>query len=219
VPESPGSDIIAGIGLKGKDMGMGGGGHKICLDTETTGLFSASHHVIEVAAVVLGPDLQEVASFSTLANPGPEAMAQASPEALSVNGITAGRLLGAPSPAEAAEALRRFLASYPGTLHAFPVEFDRSFLACLPWGLQDGWGSCIQELSTKIMLSAGEPIEVRRGKLRASLKNAAKFFGVNQNGAHQALPDARAAAQILAAILSQREEEAITDELSLGEEG
>lgn len=171
------------------------------LDTETTGLDPAHAHIIEVAAVVLDQDFEVHSFFSTLVNPGPRAMREASQEALRINEITPEDVEHAPSSSAASEAIQGFLAHYPGRLHSFPSEFDRKFLICPPWELNGTWGDCIQELATKIMVEAGENIWMRDGKQRARLKDAARFFGVNQPGAHRALVDAMTAAKIYSEIL------------------
>jgi len=195
---------------------MGDAGWRAVLDTETTGLDATQAHIVEVGAVVLGHDLKEVASFSTLANPGPEALDRADPEAMRIHGIPMEEILAAPPAADAAKELRRFLDAYPGTLHAFPVSFDMNFLKRPPWNIRDDWGKCVQWGATEFMNKAGALERFSDGKPRwARLSAAAKFFGVAQEGAHRALTDARTAALVMAEILTRLREEDILDEVRL----
>lgn len=171
---------------------------KLYLDVETTGLDPKVAHVIEVGAVVFKDEV-EIDSFSTLANPGEEALRQASQSAMAISGITAEMLSGAPSLDDAAKALLSFLERHPDALfHAYNNEFDAGFLAQAPWNVPSSrWGECVMLAAKKITKTARWP----------KLGHAAKFFGVVYMDAHRALGDARTAARVHREILSWREEE------------
>jgi DNA polymerase III epsilon subunit-like protein len=168
------------------------------LDVETTGLDPKVAHIIEVGAVVFNGEV-EVDSFSTLANPGGEALRQASPGAMSVNRITAEMLAGAPSLEDAAKALLVFLERHPeAVFHAYNNKFDAGFLAQAQWNVPSArWGECVMLAAKKIMKMAWWP----------RLGQAAQFFGVAYVDAHRALGDARTAALVHKEIVSRREED------------
>lgn len=171
---------------------------RLYLDVETTGLDPKAAHVIEIGAVVF-KDEAEVGSFSTLINPGEEALRQASADALAVNGITPEMLTGAPAPKDAGKAFLSFLERHPdSTFHAYNNEFDSGFLAQAPWNVpQNRWGECVMLAAKKIMKMGRWP----------KLGHAAKVFGVAYTDAHRALGDARTAALVHKEILTRREDD------------
>lgn len=188
------------------------------LDVETTGLKTPSSRIVEVACVVMGAQGVETASFSTLVNPGAEALAAADPGAWKVNGLSPELLNKAPTEERAAHGLEEFLERFWGAeLHAFNSEFDAWFLAKAPWGVMPRqWGDCIMLLSQKIMGEAGALSQSSdKSFRRPSLAKAAAFFGVVQAGAHRALTDARTAGKIHAEILRRASDENAVDEVKL----
>jgi DNA polymerase-3 subunit epsilon len=190
------------------------------IDVETTGLEVLSARIVEVACVVMGAGGVETGSFSTLVNPGAEALAAAHPDAWRVNGLSPEKLVDAPSEEKAACKLEEFLERFWGAeLYAFNTEFDACFLAKPPWGVSPRqWGGCVMLASQKVMGEAGVLQKGSTGGFRRpSLAKAAAFFSVTQAGAHRALTDARTAALIHAEILRREKTE---DEIkSFMEEG
>lgn len=183
------------------------------LDVETTGLIAGKHRIVEVGAAVYDSQFNECASFSSLVNPGLEAVRNAEPKALEVHGIPPEEILAAEFEVSVAERLRRFFVRYRGTLHSWPVEFDRSFLALPPWSLERGWGECIKQAAFELISASGDLSQFKldhSGRVR--LKDAARYFGVTQEGAHRGLSDSRTAGKIFIEILRRRVEEASQDE-------
>lgn len=197
--------------------------YRIFLDVETTGLKSYNSHVIEASAVVVDPGFKEVDRFHSLANPGEEALAQASPEAFEVNQIALDEVRKAPTIIDVAANLRKFLERFPQTqYHAYNNDFDLWFLARSPWSIASrNWGECIMLATQKIMEEAGTLKKFPDGNPKwPSLQEAAKFFGIPMEQTHRALDDARMAALIYREILRRREELILEDEASfLQEEG
>lgn len=186
------------------------------LDVETTGLVAARHHVIEVAAVILGRNLEESASFSSLANPGEEAILAADPQALSANQITPAMIREAPPSEKVARELEAFLDAHWGTtLHSYNRGFDMPFLEKSPWlVVRKRWGECIMLAATDMMNDAGAAERGPNSRPRwVSLASAAEFFSVHQEKVHRALPDARTAAFVYREILRKRSEETTDDEV------
>ena len=190
---------------------------EIFVDVETSGKLCGAGHVVEAAAVVLNDGLEETESFETLANPGEEAILAAEPEALLVSRIAPETIRSAPPASQAAEAFRRFLARHPlARIHAFWNEFDRGFLAKPPWGIgAEAWGECVMRAAAGIMKQAGVLLRRENGRLKwPSLDEARRFFMIPQADGerHRALPDARTASRIYAAVLRQRADEDTADE-------
>lgn len=178
------------------------------LDTETTGMKTAHARVVEVAAVVLDEKDVEIAHFTSVANPGSEALAFADPVAMNTHGIPPEEIAQAPPSEEVARQLEAFLDEHWGaTYHAFNREFDMWFLAQPPWNLPAAkWGECVMLASMEVMDAAHAVDRKRNGEPRwPSLFRAARFFSIPQDGAHRALADARTAARIHAKIREARE--------------
>jgi DNA polymerase-3 subunit epsilon len=171
-------------------------GNRIYVDLETTGVDPEKHHIIEIGAVVFS-DGKEIASFGELVNPGEEALLSADPRALDVNKIDLNEVRAARSTTAVADAFRTFLAIHGGTLYAFPVSFESSFLRKVPWSVT-GWGDCVMQAVREVMIADNALANGIDGKpKRPSLSEAAAFFGVIGCGpAHRSLSDARKTARI-----------------------
>lgn len=176
-------------------------------DIETTGKRTYNSRIVEVAAVVLDENFAEIERWSTLVNPGPQAMALAQPKAMEVNGLTADDLKDAPGTESAAKAFRELLERHPeATIHAFNNEFDGWFLARDPWNVPWAcWGECIMRAAMDIMEDAGV-LDLRyNGQTKfPNLREAVAFFKCNSETSHRALGDARAAADVFIEIIKQR---------------
>lgn len=170
-------------------------GARIYVDLETTGTDPEKHKIIEIGAVVFS-GAKEIVTFSELVNPGEQALEDADPRAMDVNQIDLAEVRLARPTDVVAEAFRVFRIEHGGTLHAFPVEFEASFLAKLPWSVT-GWGDCVMKAVQEMMASEGAlPIMFGKPK-RPRLGEAAAFFGVTGCGpAHRSLSDARKTGRI-----------------------
>lgn len=191
------------------------------LDVETTGVKSYSSHVIEVAAVVTDEDMNIMAEFETLANPGEEELVRASPEALEVNKISLDDVRRAPVSEDAARALRAFLERWPqAQYHAYNNDFDLWFLARHPWFLPArSWGECVMRATQAVMEEAGKLPHFPNGDPKwPSLQEAAQFFGIPRLQSHRALDDTRMAALVYREILRGRTELVVEDESRLLQE-
>jgi DNA polymerase III subunit epsilon len=176
-------------------------------DVETTGRRTYNSKIVEVGAIVLSPKFEEIERWSTLVDPGPEALALAQPKAMEVNKLTAADLKGAPKTEDAANRFRTLLERYPdATLHAFNNEFDSWFLAKDPWNVKAGrWGECIMLTAMDIMDAEGAlPIRSDGSPKFPNLREAAAFFAVNSKPSHRTIDDCRAAADVYIEILRRR---------------
>jgi DNA polymerase III epsilon subunit-like protein len=178
-------------------------GNRIYADLETTGVDPEKHQIIEIGAVVFLGD-KEIATFAELVNPGEAALAAADPRALDVNQIDLAEVRAARPTAVVAEAFRTFLAAHPGTLYAFPVEFEASFLQKVPW-LVTAWGDCIMKAVREMMAAENALPLVNGVPKRPRLGEAAAFFGVTGCGpAHRSLSDARKTGRIHQELLARQ---------------
>ena len=176
-------------------------------DVETTGRRTYNSKIVEVGAIVLSPTFDEIERWSTLVDPGPEALALAQPKAMEVNKLTAADLQGAPKTQDAANRFRALLERYPdATLHAFNNEFDSWFLAKDPWDVKARrWGECIMLASMDIMdAEAALPRRSDGSPKFPNLREAAAFFNVKSKPSHRTIDDCRTAADVYIEILRRR---------------
>lgn len=176
-------------------------------DIETTGRRTYNSRIVEVAAVVIDENFAEIERWSSLVNPGAEAMALAQPKAMEVNKLTTEDLKEAPSTQDAAKAFQELLARHPeGTIHAFNNEFDSWFLAQPPWNVPIArWGECIMKAAMEPM-EDDQVLELRyNGEVKyPNLREAVAYFKLKSETSHRAIGDARAAADVYIEILRQR---------------
>ena len=157
------------------------------VDVEATGSSSHRHRVLELAVVLLGPDLGAQGEFSTLIDPqGPVGPTH-------IHGIEVHHLGGAPRFAGIAARLLTLLRGR--VLVGHNVGCDRAFLAAeyarvgvpLP---------VVPELCTMRMAAAGSAYRLAPHGL--SLRDCAAAVGVTDGHPHTALGDARATAALFA---------------------
>jgi DNA polymerase-3 subunit epsilon len=156
------------------------------IDVETTGLFPLRHdRIIEIAAVLVGPDGRIEREFVSLVNPGRDV------GPTRIHQVTAEDVAQAPSFAEIAglfvDVVRGSVA-----IAAHNARFDRLFLESEFARI----GAPLQELPSlcTMQLAGG-------GKLKSCCEN---FNIAGPAEAHTALSDARATAQLLVALLKQQ---------------
>ncbi|MCB9540510.1 MAG: 3'-5' exoribonuclease [Myxococcales bacterium] len=148
------------------------------VDVETTGL-GRGDRVVEVAAVTMNDRGDVIDEFDTLVNPerdvGPT----------HIHGITASMVTGAPTFAEVAAALARRLDGVVLSAHNLPFDlrFLRSEYERLGASLAPGRGVCTLRLTG------------------SKLSAACDAHGIQHGGAHRALHDARATAELLWSVL------------------
>jgi DNA polymerase III epsilon subunit-like protein len=173
----------------------------IVVDTETTSKYPGSAKILAAAAVVIRDGVIQPERFSTMSNPGLEALdGWDAKEALAVNGITREEVAAAPPEDEAREKFKEFLKKYEGAeLTSFNTHYDKNVLNNNGW-LPDGivWSKCIMLEATRVMGDAGAlPLAQWKNEYKwASLKAAAEFFGIERGRSHSALDDALTAAGI-----------------------
>jgi DNA polymerase III epsilon subunit-like protein len=176
---------------------------KVYVDLETTGVDPDRYQIIEIGAIVFAGG-KETAEFSELVNPGEAALLSADPRALEVNQIDLALVRAARPTAVVAEAFRTFLASHRGTLHAFPVEFEASFLRKAPWSVTS-WGDCVMMAARDMMAEEGALPLINGAPKLPRLGEAAAFFGVTGCGpAHRSLSDARKTGRIHQELMSRQ---------------
>jgi DNA polymerase III subunit epsilon len=166
----------------------------VVVDLETTGLRPGQSGICEIGAVRLR-GFEVEAEFETLVDPGLPIAAGAS----AVTGLRSEHLRGAPGPAEA---VRDFLAfAGDAVLVAHNARFDLAFLDRETERLT---GSRIGSAVVDTVRLARTLLAGRVS--RFGLAQLAWFFDTAERPCHRALPDARATAELLLALIGLAQE-------------
>ena len=175
----------------------------LVLDTETTGLlkghrdFLGQPGIVQIGAVKLDDDLKELASMNVLVNPEiPESKWE--PEAIKTHGITPAMVKDAPTFFEAGAALAEFTLGCH-TWGGFNCKFDKNVLwwQLLRYGLEKNYPWPIREVDVMKRASKIMEVQGKRGTKFPSLTEAYQHcFGRDFEGAHDALSDIRATAEV-----------------------
>jgi len=166
-----------------------GTGHEFCVvDVETTGFSPRlGDRIVEIAAVRMREDGTVIDEWATLVNPARDI------GATHIHGITATDVVGAPEFADVAGDLLELLDG--AVLTAHNLRFDRGFLSAeyqrSGHPLPDMPGLCTLALGCRL----------QPGLASHTLASCCADLGIDLTRAHEALDDARAAAQLLAAYL------------------
>jgi DNA polymerase III epsilon subunit family exonuclease len=178
----PGTESVLDFAAKAK-----AGAEFVIVDVETTGTNAEMADLVEVAAVrVKGGKVTD--RWSTFVNPGRPIFGH------QMHGITDKDVKGAPSPAEAARKALAFVGD--ATIVGHSVGFDIAFLeAALGDGTRIEKG---RYLDTLTLARDGYP-----DLPSYTLGELSKFFGIELQQAHRALPDAEATAALLVAIAGE----------------
>jgi DNA polymerase III epsilon subunit family exonuclease len=166
----------------------------VVVDLETTGLRPGQSGICEIGAVRLH-GFEVVDEFETLVDPGLPIAAGAS----AVTGLRNEHLRGAPGPAEA---VRRFLAfAGDAVLVAHNARFDLAFLDRETERLTGSriGSPVVDTVRLARRLLAGRVAGFGLGQL-------AWFLGTAERPCHRALPDARATAELLLALIGLAQE-------------
>jgi DNA polymerase III epsilon subunit family exonuclease len=166
----------------------------VVVDLETTGLRPGQSGICEIGAVRLR-GFEVEAEFETLVDPGLPIAAGAS----AVTGLRNEQLRGAPRPADA---VRRFLAfAGDGVLVAHNARFDLAFLDRETERLTGSriGSPVVDTVRLARRLLAGRVAGFGLGQL-------AWFLGTSERPCHRALPDARATAELLLALIGLAQE-------------
>ncbi len=163
------------------------GAEFVIVDVETTGTNAEMADLVEVAAVrVKRGKVSD--RWSTFVNPGRPIFGN------QMHGITDKDVKGAPSPAEAARKALAFVGD--ATIVGHSVGFDIAFLeAALGDGTRIAKG---RYLDTLTLTRDGYP-----DLPSYTLGELSRFFGIQLQQAHRALPDAEATAELLVAIAGE----------------
>lgn len=166
----------------------------VVVDLETTGLPKEPlAQACEIGAVLLSRRGRVMAEMGALVSapafPGCE-------EAMAKNGIEWDDLEEATTMPFALLQLVALAGSLPGTrMTSFHVAFDQEFLARA--GFRWVWGHCLMREATWMLAADQDRLpwqpDIPR---RASLVRACEALGVEHDGGHRALPNARTAARL-----------------------
>jgi len=154
----------------------------VVVDTETTG-FTASDRVVEIACVTVDLHGRVIGEWQTLLDPGRDV------GPTEVHGITAAMVAGAPTFADVVDDLARQL--HGAVLAAHNLPFDARMLA-----------REIERLADDRVADFGVGLDTLRAT-RAKLGVSCAEYGISLDGAHRALDDARATAELLVRVAGQ----------------
>jgi DNA polymerase III subunit epsilon len=176
----------------------------VVVDLETTGLRPDSSGICEIGAVrVRGFEVE--AEFETLVNPG----LPIAPGAAAVTGLRDYELRGAPRPAEAVQRFLEFAGD--AVLVAHNARFDLAFLDRETERLT---GSRIAAPVVDTVLLARKLLAGRVAGF--SLGQLSWFLATDERPCHRALPDARATAELLLALIGLAQERGARTVADLG---
>ena len=174
----------------------------VVVDVETTGGRPPGDRVTEIGAVRVRGGRVE-AEWSSLVNPG-----RPIPSFVSrLTGIHDATVAAAPPFAAVADTFIEFLGGAAFVAHnaRFDWRFLNAELLRSNGGLLTNARLCTVRLARRLLPHVG----------RRNLDALAWLFGIEIPGRHRALPDARATARILLALLEVAEEQGVADELEL----
>jgi DNA polymerase III epsilon subunit family exonuclease len=176
----------------------------VVVDLETTGLRPGTSAICEIGAVLIR-ELKQVDEFEMLVDPG----LRIAPGASAITGLRNEQLRGAPRPPEA---VRRFL-DFAGdaVIVAHNARFDLAFLDRETERLT---GSRIAAPVVDTVLLARTLLAGRAKGF--SLGQLAWFLGTDSRPCHRALPDARATAELLLALIGLAQERGARTVADLG---
>ena len=162
----------------------------VSLDTETTGLDTATARIVQIGAIgMLGPRIEPERAFETLVNPGIPIPAATS----AIHGIRDEDVKDAPSAEQAIARLLAFLGGSVAIGHT--IGFDLAILrrqaaeAGLEWRAP-------RSLDVRLLAQIAMP---ERGDY--GLDSLCEALGIEIRGRHSAMGDAAATAEVFAALI------------------
>ncbi len=162
----------------------------VVIDTETTGV-GEGHKVLEIAAVRFEQG-RIVAEYAALLDPGRDIPA----EATAVHGITAEMVAGKPALCDVAHEIARI--AQDAAPCAYNAPFDRNLLHASISGTDcPAFDPSVSWIDVYVIVGSPRIDKYVKGKGRLKLSNVCARHGVELNGAHRALGDARATGLLL----------------------
>ncbi len=173
-------------------------------DFETTGLTPGFHDPIQVAALLVTPDLEEVNAFESLIRPAnPQ---NATPEAMAIHKKPMSTLMAAPTQQEVMAKLKEgaALAGVP-YVSGFNVDFDLRFLGAL----EESTGIRIARKPDPILCARQIYLNAKglgRYTKGTKLTDLCAKYGVTVENAHDALGDVRMTLALLRVLRNEHPE-------------
>ena len=158
----------------------------VAIDVETTGLSPERDRIVEIGLVRFDPQGREIGSWATILDPGRD------PGPTEIHGIRPADIAGAPRFDQVAHELVWRLGG--ARLIAHNAGFDRGFLVAELGRVGSDWSAARLVCSMRASRHAGIGPRNTLGACCAAL-------GIANPAAHSALADARAAGQVLMALL------------------
>lgn len=187
----------------------------LCVDLEMSGGIPGVHDIIQIGAVLLNENFEEISSFESLIFPENEE--DFDPDSKKVHGIARFELDDAPSLEETLDDLEYWLQEEGGytsrkamqslKICGQGINNDISFLKASYHTIKLSWPFAYQFLDLQDMtFMLGEILKANEAPHpdRLNLNSIADFFGMERDGSkHDALEDARITARCLEALMQQ----------------
>lgn len=185
----------------------------LCVDLEMSGGIPGVHDIIQIGAVLLNENFEEISSFESLIFPENEE--DFDPDSKKVHGIARFELDDAPSLEETLDDLEYWLQEEGGytsrkamqslKICGQGINNDISFLKASYHTIKLSWPFAYQFLDLQDMtFMLGEILKANETPHpdRLNLNSIADFFGMERDGSkHDALEDARITARCLEALM------------------
>ena len=170
----------------------------VALDTETTGLHPGTDRIVQIGAVALhGSAIETVDVFERMVDPG----MPIPPSSSAIHGITDDDVRSAGSAREALPALTLWIGQR--LVIGWSIGFDLAMLKAEHVRCDTPWNPyrslCVRQLTALLAPGLPDP----------SLDATARWLGIGIEGRHEAVGDARAAAQIYTALVPRLAEQGI----------
>jgi DNA polymerase-3 subunit epsilon len=150
----------------------------VAFDTETTGLWSPAHRLVEIAGVKFSIGSDKIETFAALINPG----RAIPPDAVEVHGITDEMVANAQTGEKVLAKFAGFCGNTMMIAHNAP--FDISFLAC------ESDRVAFPRMSNVVLDTVDIFKTLQPGITSYSLLSLSKHFGLANDQKHRALDDA-----------------------------
>lgn len=179
--------------------------YAIVMAVETAGSGPYTPQIVEAAAVVLGPALNEIEHFRVVANPGDDVLGRDS-ETLLRRGVLVEEIRAGEAPDEAARRYREFLGRHSTGMVVHRSRRGLDALSRPPWGLpKPRTGEDVVQAAMELMSDSGALDADSRGVFkRPTLVEIARFLDLSLEPGRGSLGCARTVAALYAAIVARR---------------
>lgn len=178
----------------------------VLIDYETTGFaVGTEHEVVEIGAIRLTGELEEIASFTSVIRA--EHLHTATPRAMEVHGISPREILAAPHSAEVWQAYWAALGLEGARVYYFAHNSQFDTRCHTAFRHRAGAGAGAEYIHCTSRGEIFRPIRVAMGKKgMISLRDVARHYGVGDSVEHRGLADVRLLAECIRRVSPEERE-------------